>query len=345
MKSYLTKDSRCKTFNKKSPKLQKLINQALDIIAAMGIPLDGKTPRSLEKMALVFIAVAQVNKEQGWSQAKDSSDGISLKSRDIINYMNNNLEENISSGSYDDIRRKDLKLLVIDGLVSRTQPNSARNDPTRGYCLSPEYGNAIRAYGTRKWEPNIKALMQGRQTLKDILARKRNLAKIDVKLPSGTELNFTPGEHNELQKQIIENFLPLFGYGAEILYVGDTADKFLHIDRAALESLCFFELKRGELPDIVAFSKKRNWLFLIEAVHSSGPISPTRLLELEKLTEKCKADRIYVTAFLDKVTFRKFVADIAWETEVWIAENPEHLIHFNGEKFLGPYDSSKAKTG
>ena len=343
MKNYLTKNSSCKTFNKKSPKLRKLINQALDIISTMGIPLEGKTPRSLEKMAVVFIAVAQVNKKRDWSQAKDSDDGISLKSRDIIDYMNENLEENISSGSYDDIRRKDLKLLVLDGLVSRTQPNAARNSPTRGYCLSPEYGNTVRTYGTDNWEANVKNLMSGRQTLKDKLAKKRDLAKIDVKLPSGTKLIFTPGEHNELQKQIIETFLPYFGRGAEILYVGDTADKFLHIDRPALESLSFFELKRGELPDVVAYNKAQNWLFLIEAVHSSGPISPIRLLELEKLTEQCKADRIYVTAFLDKPTFRKFVADIAWETEVWIAENPDHLIHFNGDKFFGPYDSSKAK--
>lgn len=323
--------------------MQKLINQALDIIDSMGIPLEGKTARSLEKMALVFIAVAQVSIKRDWSKAKDRDDGIALKSRDIIDYMNKYLGENISPGSYDDIRRKDLKLLVIDGLVSRTQPNSARNDPTRGYCLSPEYGKVIRSYGSAKWTKNIRKIMHGRKTLKEILAKKRNLSKINVILPSGVKLNFTPGEHNELQKQIIENFLPLFGYGVEILYVGDTSDKFLHINRDVLEALDFFELKRGELPDIVAYNKERNWLFLIEAAHSSGPISPTRLLELEKLTAKCKADRIYVTAFLDKNTFRKFVAEIAWETEVWIADNPEHLIHFDGEKFLGPYESSKIK--
>lgn len=344
MKDYLIKDNSCKSFEKKSPKLQKLINQALDIISSMGIPLEGKTPRSIEKMAVVFIAVAQVNIKRGWSQAKDSSDGISLKSRDIINYANKNLEENISSGSYDDIRRKDLDFMVTDGLISRTKPNVDPNNPTRGYCLSPEYCKVISTYGTNKWKANLNELMRGKQSLKDKLAKKRDLAKIDVKLPSGTELIFTPGKHNELQKQIIESFLPLFGYGAEILYVGDTADKFLYIDQPALESLAFFKLKHGKLPDIVAYNKTRNWLFLIEAVHSSGPISPIRLLKLEKLSEKCKADRIYVTAFLDKATFKKFVADIAWETEVWIAENPEHLIHFNGEKFIGPYDSSKAKT-
>jgi type II restriction enzyme len=120
-------------------------------------------------------------------------------------------------------------------------------------------------------------------------------------------------------------------------YVGDTANKFLHLEKERLEALQFFELSYGELPDIVAYSEQRNWLYLIEAVHSSGAISPVRLLELKKLTEQCTADIIFVTAFLDRNTFRQFAPDIAWETEVWIAEAPDHLIHFDGEKFLGPY--------
>ena len=288
MKKYLDKDSKCKTFHKKSAKLQQLINQALDIISSMGIPLEDKTQRALEKMAGVFIAVAQINKERGWSHAKDRNDGISLKSRDIIDYMNDNLEEKISSGSYDDIRRKDLKLLVLDGLVSRTQPDAARNSPTRGYCLSPEHCKVIKSYGTEEWSANLKALMKGKKTLKEKLSQRRKLSRIDVKLPSGLDLKFSPGEHNQLQKEIIETFLPVYGFGAEVLYVGDTADKFLHIDRPALEALNFFELKRGELPDVVAYNESKSWLFLIEAVHSSGPISATRLLELEKLTENCK---------------------------------------------------------
>lgn len=201
MKIYLDKDSKCKTFHKKSKKLQQLINQALEIISSMGIPLEGKTPRALEKMAGVFIAVAQVNKERGWRHAKDRNDGIALKSRDIIDYMNDNLEEKISSGSYDDIRRKDLKLLVLDGLVSRTQPDAARNSPTRGYCLLPEYCKVIKSYGTKEWAANLEALMQNKMTLKEQLSQKRKLSRIDVKLPSGVKLNFSPGEHNQLQKK------------------------------------------------------------------------------------------------------------------------------------------------
>ena len=122
-----------------------------------------------------------------------------------------------------------------------------------------------------------------------------------------------------------------------MLYIGDTADRFLVLDRAKLNDLNFFELSHGELPDIVAYSKPKNWLYLIEAVHSSGPISENRLRELKRLTKDCTADIVYITAFLDQAKFRRWIKDIAWETEVWIAVAPDHLIHFNGEKFLGPH--------
>ena len=140
-----------------------------------------------------------------------------------------------------------------------------------------------------------------------------------------------------MQKAIIEDFLPRYGQGCVVLYIGDTSNKMLHIETQKLEHLKFFELSHDELPDIIAYDEKRNWLYLIEAVHSSGAISEVRMLELKRLTATCTAEIVYVTAFLTKTEFRKWVADIAWESEVWIAENPDHLIHFNGDKFLGPY--------
>ena len=43
-----------------------------------------------------------------------------------------------------------------------------------------------------------------------------------------------------------------------------------------------------------------------------------------------------ITAFLFFFFYRKFVKEIAWETEVWLAEMPEHMLHMNGDKFMGP---------
>lgn len=320
----------------KPEQLQKAINEALYILSRLGVPFERMSQRRMERMAMAFLAVANVETSSDWV-AVDSSHA--LRTREIIKYWNTNFYEDISESSYDDIRRKDLKLSVLAGIInaSSANPNAARNDGTRAFALNPEYVALIKGFGSDSWEKNVEIFFANKATLEDQLTGKRDLNLIPVNFPSGKSFNFSPGKHNELQKAIIEGFLPRYGYGAEVLYVGDTANKFLHIERQRLEELNFFELSHGELPDVVAYSSQRNWIYLIEAVHSSGAISPVRLLELKKLTEQCTADIIFVTAFLDRNTFRQFAPDIAWETEVWVADTPDHLIHFDGEKFLGPY--------
>lgn len=318
----------------KSKSVQRIINEALEILESVGIPFTAKTERGLERMAVCFLAVAGVTKD--WSKAKGNTN---LKSRDIISIVNKNFEENISSGSYDDIRRKDLKLLVLADIIVNSGVNkgSATNDPTRGYALHPDFKELIVTYKTDKWSKSLSAFKKNRPNLAEILSRKRDLEKIPVKLPNGKPLELSLGEHNVLQKALIEEFLPRYGSDCEVLYVGDTSNKTLHIEQEELKNLHFFELLHDELPDIIAYSRKKNWLYLIEAVHSSGPMSETRVFELKKMLKNCKAELIFVTGFLTRADFRKWMLDVAWETEVWIADNPDHLVHFNGHKFLGGY--------
>lgn len=323
----------------KPEQLQNLINEALYILENFDLPLENITDRRKERIAMAFLAVANVNLSRGWTNVDILH---SLGTREIIKYWNKHFNENVSESSYDDIRRKDLKLIVLAGIIhaSAANPTAAQNDGTRRFALNPEYSALIKAFGSENWENDVKQFLTHKITLKQQLSDHRNLNKIPIVLPLGKKLDFSPGKHNELQKAIIEEFLPRYGYGAEVLYVGDTANKFLHLESNRLHELNFFELSDGKLPDIVAYSHSKNWLYLIEAVHSSGVISPTRLLELKKLTEPCQADIIFITAFLNRDTFRKFTADIAWETEVWIADAPDHIIHFDGEKFLGPYSQT-----
>ncbi len=329
--------------SKKKPRHAKLINQALHILDNLGIPLEGLTERRMERTALAFLAVCNVKRDADWAAVKSYDGTNALKTREIIRYINANFDESISPGSYDDIRRKDLKLLVLGEIVvgSAANPNSARNDPTRSYALSPEYAHIIQSYGDERWLDLVEEFISGRSTLKDQLEQQRLIKRIEVKLPSGTLKRLSPGAHNLLQKTIIEEFLPRYGYGSDVLYLGDASNKFLVKNGRKLKSLRFFDLDHGALPDIVAYSKKKNWLYLIEAVHSSGPINATRLLELKRLSSECTADIVFVTAFLDRNVFRKFAPDIAWETEVWIADAPDHLVHFNGDKFLGPFAKAK----
>ncbi|CAN5557850.1 hypothetical protein BH10BAC3_BH10BAC3_05990 [soil metagenome] len=169
------------------------------------------------------------------------------------------------------------------------------------------------------------------------LPYQRNITKIPVNLPAGVQHKIPNTKKGFIQREIIEEFLPRFGKGCEVLYIGDTSHKILHINEAQLEAIGFFKLMHDELPDIVAFNKEKNWLYLIEAVHSGGPISEIRRLELKKLLHACTAELIFITAFISKQEYAKWAGKIAWETEVWMADNPDHMIHFNGNKFMGPY--------
>ena len=317
----------------KSDEVKRLIFAMLDILGEVGIPLDG-TPRRLEKMAMACLAVGDI--KTVFAEAKSANDNHFLTTREIITFENENYCENISSGSYDDIRRKDLLFPVQAKIVlnSSSFDVQATNNPTRGYALNPMFAELIKCYGTAKWKKSLANYKKQVEFLKEELERKRNLEKIPVKLPSGIELELSAGEHNVLQKCIVEDFLARFGMGAEVLYIGDTSDKFLFKNLEILKQIGFFTLEHEELPDVVAYCHEKNLLFLIEAVHSAGPMSEIRVRKLKKQLEKCTAYPIFVTTFLNKKEFRKWVTEIAWETEVWIADNPEHMIHFNGYKFL-----------
>ena len=234
--------------SKKTEKSKKLINEALDILNSVGIPFSGKRERGLESMAVAFLAVAGVKKS--WKEAQGQNENRHLKTRDIIKFINENFEENISPGSYDDVRRKHLKLLVLADLVlnSADNPSAAQNDPTRGYTLSGEFKSLVTYYGTEQWDIKLKLFVKNRPSLSEILQHKRDIPKVRVTLSTGNILDFSRGGHNQLQREIIEEFLPRFGAGCTVLYIGDATDKYLLRDDGKLKNLGFFELTHDSLP-------------------------------------------------------------------------------------------------
>lgn len=318
----------------KSEHVQKLYSDMLDILTAVGIPVkELSSDRRREKMAGACLAAGQI--VDSFKEAKSVMNGSFLKTRDIIIFENEHYGEHISSGSYDDIRRKDLKMLVDEGFVvnSSELDQAATNNPNRGYTLSAPFANLLKVYGTSKWDERLAYFIEIHQKTKEELARKRAMERIPVTLPSGLTLELSTGEHNLLQKKIVEDFLSLFGMGAEVFYIGDSSDKYLHRDTEALQQL-HISLEHGKLPDIVAYSHEKNLLFLIEAYHSSNPMNNERVCSLKQLVADCGANVVYVTAFLNKSEGLKHLKEIAWETEVWFANEPEHMMHLNGYKFL-----------
>ena len=315
-------------------KVKNLVFNILDVFKLIGIPVDN-TDRKLERMAKACLAVGKIKKD--FSEACSFEDGFT-RTRDIITFENKNFGEDISPGSYDDIRRQDLKLLVEAGIVvnSSSTEEQATNNPSRGYGLSTSFANLLHSFGSSRWEILLNEFRKETKSLKEELERRRDLQTVPVTLPNGKTIVLSYGEHNDLQKAIIEVFLPLFGFGAEVLYVGDTKDKFLHLEKAELEKIKFFTLEHEELPDVVAFSREKNLLYLIEAYHSTGEWDEIRVRKVKRKLEEsgCTANVVFFTAFENKNIFKQKAKDIAWETEVWIADSPEHLVHFNGCKFL-----------
>jgi hypothetical protein len=232
-----------------------------------------------------------------------------------------------------------LDFLVEAGIVvsSSNRPEAATNDGTRGYSIAREaialFINSDKPEWiaiTQKWK-----LKHG--SLEAKLARRRVQKMVPVKLPDGRTIELSLGTHNSLQKAIIEEFLPRFLKEPELLYLGDSSRKILINETAALNAIGLDDFDHDMLPDVVAFDKERSWLYFIEAVHSSNPVSRLRHLHLERLAAKCPHGKVYVSAFQNRKTFGKWISEQSWETEVWLASDPSHMIHFNGDRFLGPH--------
>lgn len=334
-----------KEFKAKTPEAQQTINAMLQVLDAAGIPLGHLTGRRLERMALAVLACGDIKTVAGFKSAKTLADRYELRTRDIIGYINEHYGENISSGSYDDIRRKDLELPVLAGVVMKSKDAADANNPTRGYTLDADFATLLAAYGTPGWSDAVETYAQTHTLLRDRLEplgqKKVTVIENAEQLVEQIHTVLGTGPHNELIAQIITEFLPRYGYGGKVLYVGSATERFLYRDDATFATLGFPVISRDtELPDVVAYSSEKNWLYFIEAVHSFGPISPARLLKLEQLAKQSNvAGVVYVTAFLDMDTFVTWLRrkEIAWESEVWIAENPSHMVHMDGVKFLGPF--------
>ncbi len=217
------------------------------------------------------------------------------------------------------------------------EPSLATNSPRTHYALSDEALTVIRRFGKRDFSASVAEFLRATDGgLAERHAKRRTLARIPVTLPDGAAIELSPGDHNKLQALVVAEFLPRFAAGAQLLYLGDTDSKHLVFEKSALRALGIPITKHGKLPDIVAYDVQRQWLFLIEAVTAHGPVSAKRQLELERAFTDVTVGRVYVSAFLEFREFKRHADSIAWETEVWIAEAPSHLLHYNGDRFFGP---------
>jgi len=310
---------------------KKRLAEAIEALTALQF---GPKQRN-ETAGYTLLALLDLQPDVAWADAQAPMRGITP----IIDFIATVYRNRYAPNTRETIRDDAVKFFVEEGLLLRNpdDPKRPTNSGKTVYQIEPTALALFRTFGTGGWTPALAGYLASREAIKHEIVRKRDLARVPVTLPDGSKVALSPGGQNPLIKAIIEKFCPTFAPGGVVLYIGDTENKFVHLEPAGLAALGVTLDSAAKIPDVIVHYRAKNWLLLIEAVTSAGPVDGKRRKELKDLFAGCKAGLVFVTAFQTRRTMQSFLSHIAWESEVWIAEDPNHMIHFNGERFLGPY--------
>lgn len=325
------------TLSEQDPiQIKKRIDEARQILHDLGMPRTQQNERS----ALTLLALLELTPDMSWSEARNPLCGITPMMDFFARYYGKQYKPN----TRETVRRQTVHQFLDAGLIRENpdQPDRPINSPRSVYQIEPSTLDLLRSYATEQWEQNLRTCLTSTETLKRRYAQEREMQRIPVTLPTGEMVKLSPGGQNILIEQIINVFASHFTPGGEVLYIGDTDKKFAFFAEERLRSLCVTVDTHGKMPDVIIYDTVRNWLVLVEAVTSHGPIDPKRRGELEHMFATATVGLVFVTAFLTRQAMKEYLPDISWETEVWIAEAPSHLIHFNGKRFLSSHKDSSS---
>ena len=302
-----------------------------DTIKSLLAFMDMPRAQQSDICALTILSMANIKPNSSWTKA--SAEWVRI--HDIIEFANKNYRTTYAENSRETFRKQALHHFRTAAIIEDN--GMATNSPKYSYRLTKEFLSVIRSIDKQPLAENtaLKKFMKNHQTLATIYGSKKKMQKMPITI-GGNIFELSPGKHNQLQKSIIEEFVPRFAPQSKCLYLGDTANKELLKDEMQLKVLGFNITPSTKMPDIVLYRSDKKWIYFIEAVTSVGPMSPERILELQQLTEDVSASKIFITAFPDFNIYKRFSQKLAWETEVWLADAPDHMIHLNGDKFIGP---------
>ena len=301
------------------------LEEAKDILNQLKVPQKQQS----DLCGYVILAMADIKKDDKWVNATNKW----IRIHDVIRYIREFYEVSYAENSRETFRKQAMHHFRNAAFIEDN--GKATNSPNYRYRLTDEMLSVVKSYQSVKWENERDNFLNSHNNLIDIYRSKKAMQKMPVKI-NGSNFSFSPGKHNHLQKLIIEEFAPRFAENSECLYVGDTIQKDLVKNEERLKELGFEITLHDKMPDVVLYSEDKHWIYFIESVTSVGAMEPKRIKEIKEMTQQVSAGKIYVTAFLDFKTFKKFSESLAWETEVWIADMPDHMIHLNGDRFLGP---------
>ncbi len=307
------------------------IETAQQIIISLGLPRAQQNERS----ALCLLALLNLTPGKPWADAENPLVGITP----IMDWAREHYGKEYAPNTRETFRRQSMHQFCDAGvaLYNPDKPDRPVNSSKAVYQIEPAARALLRTFGTPAWHDNLAAYLAERETLVARYAKEREQNLIPVEIAPGQQITLSPGEHSELIRAIIEDFAPRFAPGSVLVYAGDTGDKWGYFDAALLAGLGVDVDSHGKMPDVVLHFTAKNWLLLVESVTSHGPVDGKRYAELAKLFAGSTAGLVYVTAFPNRALMGRYLGEIAWDTEVWVADAPSHLIHFNGGRFLGPY--------
>lgn len=301
------------------------MEEAKEFLKEIGMPM----AQLSDICCLSLLALAGLKPEMKWNEAINKW----IRIHDIIAFVNEFYGKQYAENSRETFRKQAMHHFRTAALIEDNR--EATNSPNYRYRLTEEVLQLLRNFGLQSWDENISKFMINHEKLIDTYESKKKMTMMPVHI-NDSDLKFSPGKHNQLQKAIIEEFAPRFAPGARCLYVGDTIKKDLVRNTDKLHQLGIEITLHGKIPDVILYRADKNWIYFIESVTSVGPISPKRIIEISEMTKKVTAGKIFVTAFPDFATYKRFSESLAWDTEAWIADRPEHMIHMNGDKFMGP---------
>ena len=307
------------------------LDDAREVLRAFGFDKG----RSNERSARTLLALAQLDETGKWPEAKNPMLGV----RAILDWIRDELGHEVAENTRETYRRQTLHQFRDAGFViyNDDDPGRPTNSKDSNYRINPKALEVIRLYGTPAFGASVEKYLADAPGLLSMYQAARTMTRIPVTLPGGVELTLGGGGQNVLIKRMIDDFCGYFTPGGEVLYIGDADEKLMYFEEGKLAGLGITVDTHGKLPDLVVYQQSKNWLFLMEAASSHGPVDAKRHGELQALFAGSTAGLVYVSCFPDRATMRKFLADLAWETEAWCASDPTHMIHLNGERFLGPY--------
>lgn len=311
----------------------KLISEALDALRDFEVGEDQLNERS----AMTLLALLHLKEGDSWDQATNPM----LGTRAIMDWIRDQFGVDYKPNTRETIRRFTLHQFVMAEIVEENadRPDRPINSPKWNYRVTDTALDVFRNYGKPIFESELERFLLEHPSYLSLAEERRDMPKTPVVLPSGTTLDLSPSGQSVLIRDIVEEMLPRFAPGCQVLYIDDTDHKHGVVDAGLMDELGISLKAREKASDVIAWDGVRGWLFLMEAASTHGPVDVTRKAELHDLFADQWDKVVLVSCFPNRKVMQRYLAQLAWETEAWCADTSDHMMHLNGSRFMGPYSA------